>query len=679
MSPKPMHFAWTINARAQSPESHDAADILIYDAIGADPWTGEGCSAARFRDDLAALPSGAALNVRINSMGGEVFDGLAMYQALKDWSGDVTVYVDGIAASIASVIAMAGKRVIMAAPAMLMIHDPWGAALGNAAELRKMAGVMDKVADSLAAAYVARTGRDVADIRAEMAAETWFSADEAVALGFADSITRGAVVQARHDLSRFRSFPANRLRLSALHRSVTEDIDMSHTESPASHEPADTPQVDESAIEARVMARLQTRNRTLADAFRPFMARAGVRELYDSLAADVAVSEQSARDRLLAHLGAQAEPLGADAMKVGRADVIVDSRDRFREGATLALLARAGVRGDAMQQADANEYRGHTLMDVARMSLENSGTNTRGMDPRHIVASAFTQSTSDFPVLLENTVNKLLIAAYRAAPETWRLFAKIGEVSDFRIHNRLRLGSFSNLDDVSENGEIKRKPVPDATKSTIQAKTKANLIALTREIIINNDLQNLVDQAKDLGGAAARTLESDVLALIVSNAVTADGVAIAHASHANIVASAAPGAGGLGTARGLMRKQKDAGGSIFVDPRAAVLLTSVDYEYTFDALIMSPTDISQANPNTRNPVQNMAKVVASPYVPATMSFLLADPSDVAAVEVAFLNGVQEPIIETQDGWSTLGTEFRVVFDYAVATQDYRGLVKLIHP
>lgn len=690
-APPATRLGWQINARA------DGAEILIYEEIGLDWWTGEGTTAKSFRADLAALPAAAALTVRINSPGGEVFDGFAIYQALKDWAGEVTVHVDGVAASIASVIAMAGQRVVMAGPAMLMIHDPWGYAVGNAAELRKQADVMDKVATSIASAYVERTGRAEADIRAEMSAETWFTADEAVALGFADEVDRGAAVQARHDLSRFRSYAANRTRLAALHRPATEDPEMIRNgpapapepDNPAPQGPTDLPPsppaVDDPAApadvaaEARVLARLQARNRNLAAAYRPFLEREGVRELLDGIVADPTVTEQAARDRLLAHLGAQCEPLGGNPVFAGGTRVVIDARDRFRAGATLALLARAGVRPEPAHQAAANEYRGYTLLDLSRMALENSGVGTRGMDPRQIVASAFTQSTSDLPVLLENTLHKLLLEAYRAAPDTWRQFAKIGEVSDFRVHNRLRPGSFSNLDDLAENGEVKRKAVPDGTKATIQAKTKGNIIAVTREIIINNDLQNLVDQSQDLGRAAARTLESDVLALIVGNALTGDGVALCHASHNNVVTSAAPGAGTLAKARAAMRKQKDASGNDYIDPRIAVLLTSVDYEDTFASIILSQTDVSQSNPNARNPVQNLARVVGSPRVTATASYLLANPDDVAAVEVAFLNGVQEPMIESQDGWTTLGSEQRVIFDYAVATQDYRGIVQLPHP
>lgn len=674
-------LGWKINARA------DGAEILIYEEIGYVDWfTEEGTTAKGFRDDLAAIPAGSALTVRINSPGGEVFDGFAIYQALREWTGDVTVYVDGLAASIASVIAMAGKRVVMAGPAMLMIHDPYGYAVGNSAELRKLAEVMDKVAGSIASAYVERTGRPEADIRAEMAAETWFTADEAVALGFADAVDRTASVQARHDLSRFRSYAANRTRLAALHRQEKPDMiknGPAPQPNPTVQQGAgetqtqtQTPTVDEAAIEARALARIQARNRALANVFQPFLDRAEVRAMYDGIVADPTITEQTARDQLLAHLGSRCTPLGAEPTRGG---VVADSRDRFRAGATLALLARAGVRPDEAQRAAANEYRGLSLMDLARMSLENCGVTHRGMDPRSIVASAFTQSASDLPVLLENTMHRLLMQGYRAAPDTWRQFAKVGEVSDFRVHNRYRPGTFSNLDDIAENGELKRKPVPDATKATIQAKTKGNIIAVTREMIINNDLQNLIDQSVDLGRAAARTLESDVLGLIVSNAVTADGVAICHGNHSNVVASADPGAGTLGKARTLMRKQKDASGNDYLDPRIAILLTSVDYEDVWNQIITSVTDVSSSNPNTRNPVQNAATVVGSPRLPATATYLLSDPADVAAVEVAFLNGVQEPMLESRDGWSVLGSEQRVVFDYGFATQDYRGIVKLIHP
>jgi len=181
------------------------ADIWIYEEIGEDIW-GEGIVAKQLVRDLAALDV-AEIDVHINSPGGNIFDGEAIYNALRRHPAQVTTYIDGLAASIASVIALAGDRVVMAVNALIMIHDPFGYAVGNATELRQYAEVLDKIAGTIAAVYVAKSTMDEAEIRAAMLAETWMDAEEAQSFGFIDEITEALAVAARFDLSRFHNAP----------------------------------------------------------------------------------------------------------------------------------------------------------------------------------------------------------------------------------------------------------------------------------------------------------------------------------------------------------------------------------------------------------------------------------------------------------------------------------------
>lgn len=157
------------------------ADVFLYDEIG-----GFGVNARDFISQIRA--SGAKkINLRINSPGGSVFDGLAIYNFLKEQ--DVTVQVDGLAASIASVIAMAGKEVRIASNGFLMIHNPWGGAMGDSEEMRQTADLLDKIRDSLVGTYAKKTGKDAETIKRWMDEETWFSAEEAKENGFVDTIT----------------------------------------------------------------------------------------------------------------------------------------------------------------------------------------------------------------------------------------------------------------------------------------------------------------------------------------------------------------------------------------------------------------------------------------------------------------------------------------------------------
>lgn len=179
-------------------ESGSVADIWIYEEIGENFW-GEGITAKRFVEDLAAL-SVDHISLHINSPGGSVFDGQAIYNALQRHPASVTSHVEGLAASIASVVALAGDTVEMAANALFMIHDPYGMAMGTSADMRQMADVLDKVKSTIVGVYERKTGMDPEAILESMAAETWYTAAEAEAVGYADIVAAPVKAAA---LSRF--------------------------------------------------------------------------------------------------------------------------------------------------------------------------------------------------------------------------------------------------------------------------------------------------------------------------------------------------------------------------------------------------------------------------------------------------------------------------------------------
>lgn len=178
------------------------AELSIHDEIGA-----YGVSAKDFINELGQLPGDAALTLRLNSPGGSVFDAVAIYNALKRHAGPVTVTIDGIAASAASYIAMAGDEVVMPENAFMMIHDPSGLVMGTAADMRAMAEALDKIAGALVKGYAAKSGKAEDEVAALMSAETWFTATEAVEAGFADTLAEPVKIAASFDVTRFRNAP----------------------------------------------------------------------------------------------------------------------------------------------------------------------------------------------------------------------------------------------------------------------------------------------------------------------------------------------------------------------------------------------------------------------------------------------------------------------------------------
>ena len=185
-------------------------ELTLCGEISNETWWGDEVTPKQFKEDLDALGDIDTLNVFINSPGGDVFAGQAIHSMLKRHKATVNVCVDGLAASIASLIAMAGDKVIMPKNAMMMIHSPWTIAVGNAQEFRKIADDMDKIRDSMVVTYESRSALTKDEILEMLDAETWLSADDCLEYGFADEIEETKQVAACLDkeiLGRYKNTP----------------------------------------------------------------------------------------------------------------------------------------------------------------------------------------------------------------------------------------------------------------------------------------------------------------------------------------------------------------------------------------------------------------------------------------------------------------------------------------
>lgn len=208
--------SWQVRAAADTP---NAGEVLLYGPIANETWWGDEVTPKQFKEDLDKLGDITELRVFINSDGGDVFAGQAIYSILKRHKAQKTVYVDGLAASAASLIAMAGDVVRMPANAMLMIHNPWTIAAGDSQTFRKLAEDLDKVREAMITAYQAKSGLSSEELTSIMDAETWLTAQEAVEKGFADEIEEAKQVAAaldgrfltvngqKFDLGRFKNPP----------------------------------------------------------------------------------------------------------------------------------------------------------------------------------------------------------------------------------------------------------------------------------------------------------------------------------------------------------------------------------------------------------------------------------------------------------------------------------------
>ena len=200
----------------------ETADIYIFDEIGT-----YGVTAQDFISEIKGLKD-MPINLRINSLGGDVFDGMAMYNVIKRREAKTTVYIEGIAASIATIIALGADEVIMAENSLFMIHNAWGGTSGEAKDMRKTAETLDKITSELTDIYVKKTGLSYDALAEMMDEETWLNAEEAFRLGFIDTISDSIKVAAKYDVSKFKNITQeeikNKLSININNKKMTNEL-----------------------------------------------------------------------------------------------------------------------------------------------------------------------------------------------------------------------------------------------------------------------------------------------------------------------------------------------------------------------------------------------------------------------------------------------------------------------
>ena len=213
-----MNNWYNIQAKASS----DIVDIYIFDEIGA-----FGLNAQSFIEEIKEFKN-SPINLHINCVGGDVFDGMAIYNILKKRTAETTVYIEGIAASMGSVIALAADKVVMAENSLFMIHNAWGGAMGESKELKKTANLLEKISNEIADIYIKKTNLPYDKVKEMMDEETWLNAEEALELGFIDSISDAIKVAAKYDVSKFKNITSeeikSKLNINLKSKKMTEEL-----------------------------------------------------------------------------------------------------------------------------------------------------------------------------------------------------------------------------------------------------------------------------------------------------------------------------------------------------------------------------------------------------------------------------------------------------------------------
>lgn len=391
-------------------------------------------------------------------------------------------------------------------------------------------------------------------------------------------------------------------------------------------------------------------------------------------------------------------PNGASDVQVTRAE-----EDKHREAHVAALLERAGKIDQvhrALEKKDlpsglrrglaivdpSNEFRGLSLMDLVRRSLEKVGVRTAGKSKlevaRLVLRGGGYAATGDFPILLEDVARKTLLSAYATQPDSWRTFVGVEFVSDFRAASRYRAGSFGDvLEVVPEGKDYPQVAVPDGAKVSIYTETKAAIIALTRQMIVNDDLGAFTAIAQQFGRAAGLGQEKAAYALLTANSglgpTMADTNPFFHSTRGNVNSTgSALSVAGLDADRVVMASQTDVSANEYLDLRPEVLVVPIGLESSARVINAATFDHDSTKLQKPNPVQGLFRTITgSPRLTGTRRYLFAPVSQVPAFVCAFLDeSGQGPVLDSEYEFSSEAVKYSVRIDYRMQAFDPKGAV-----
>ncbi len=418
----------------------------------------------------------------------------------------------------------------------------------------------------------------------------------------------------------------------------------------------------------KILKQERERIKAIRELCRQFNLDALADELIDSGA-----SIEEARAKVLEELAQRSKPVGPSI----HATIVEDERDKIRAAAVDGIRLRAGWKIEKPAEG-AEKFRGMTLERLAEYCLRKAGVQTDGLTRIQLIQRAFSHSTSDFPNILMDAVNKALLDAYREVPTTFRKWTKVVSASDFKKRYVVKLGSFSELDIVPAGAEFKEKTISEE-KEEYSIATYGAIFSITRQTIINDDLDAFSRIPMHLGRAARRTIEKTVYNILNTNPKMSDGNTLFSAAHKNVGTPGAISNTTLKEIRKLMGQQKDPDGNlIYLRPGYLIVPPAI----ATDAMEwMNSTYFPGKSNNQPNIWQKWAEVIETPYISAdaggsdTAWYVIADPTLIDTVEVAFLDGQEEPTIETDKGFEIDGIKFKVRLDFGAAPVDWRGMFK----
>ncbi len=390
----------------------------------------------------------------------------------------------------------------------------------------------------------------------------------------------------------------------------------------------------------------------------------------------------------------QAEPLAAPVRHQTHQSVSIRAGEDGGEKALRAMQEavdfRAGVdkADDAVSRARGNEYSGLSLVELARKHLELIGIDTRGMSPMDVAGAALGHgadigaryidpgtanlTTTNFPAILANSMNKALFQGFDEAPVTWNIWCGTDSAQDFKPGTRPGLSQFTSLAVVAENAAIADGIMNDKAEG-FQIETYARKFSVTRQTLVNDDLAALANTANRMGQAAGRTVDEAVYTYLESNPTMTEVANLFAVGNGN-QGSGAIDVANIGNARVDMGKQTDSN-NIILGIVPQYMIAPLELEQTMLELSIQNTDPVRVRRD--NVYRTLWTPVATPRLTDTNDwYMMAGQGD--TINVVFLNGQQSPMMAQDEGWSTLAAHWRVVLDFDVMAVDYRGCWKSVN-
>ena len=348
--------------------------------------------------------------------------------------------------------------------------------------------------------------------------------------------------------------------------------------------------------------------------------------------------------------------------------------DKFRAAAQDAVLMAAGI-PVADAAPGAQELRGHSMVELARESLQREGLQANFGDNMELARQAI-NSTSTFPAIMANLANKSVMIGFNEAETTYQIWAGKGSNRDFKEAARVALSEAGNLELVPEGGQFQQDFLGEASARTKVA-TYGKLFSLTRQAIINDDLGLFSKIATKYGSAAKRLVNKMVYAQLTGNVKMQDNVALFDSKHGNVAGTGeALSVKAIAKAITAMRRQKGITGDATLNITPKYLVVPPELEMTAYQIVNSTAAVDGVNSGVVNPYKGRFVVVADAELTDPDAwYLVADASQHDTIEVTYLNGVETPRLETRQGFDVDGIEYKVAFDCGVSALDFRGVFK----